>query len=135
MSPDARLMCGISLILIPTIVYGGLTILGVISNGAFGMPAQKNLSPSQIAFYRAGHAHAGVLTLLALFLQIALDSATLPLALVWPARVGAVTAALCVSGGFFAVAHMRALRFVLYTGALLVAATTLTVGIGLIRSR
>ena len=72
MSPDARLMCGISLILVPTIVYGGLTILGVISNGAFGMPAPKNLSPSQIAFYRAGHAHAGVLTLLALFLQIAL---------------------------------------------------------------
>jgi hypothetical protein len=36
MSPDKRLMCGISLILIPTIVYGGLTILGVISNGAFG---------------------------------------------------------------------------------------------------
>ncbi len=135
MSPDARLMCGISLILVPTIVYGGLTILGVISNGALGMPAPKNLSPSQIAFYRAGHAHAGVLTLLALFLQIALDSTALPLALVWPLRVGAVVAALLLSGGFFALAHMRALRVVLYTGALLVAATTLTVGIGLIRAR
>jgi uncharacterized membrane protein len=66
MSPDARLMCGISVILVPTIVYGGLTILGVLSNGASGMPAPKNLSPSQIAFYRAGHAHAGVLTLRAL---------------------------------------------------------------------
>jgi hypothetical protein len=135
MSSDARLMCGISLILIPTIVYGGLTILGVISNGALGMPAPKNLSPSLIAFYRAGHAHAGVLTLLALFLQIALDSATLPPALIWLARVGAVAGALLVSGGFFAVAHMRALRGVLYAGAVLVAATTLTVGIGLIRSR
>ena len=93
MSPDARLMCGISLILVPTIVYGGLTILGVISNGAFGMPAPKNLSPSQMTFYRAGHAHAGVLTLLALFLQIALDSATLPLAPILPARSGAVAAA------------------------------------------
>ena len=135
MSPDARLMCGISLILIPTIVYGGLTILGVISNGALGMPAPKNLLPSQIAFYRAGHAHAGVLTLLALFLQIALDSATLPPALLWPARIGAVGAALLVSGGFFAVAHVRALRGVLYAGAVLLAATTLTVGIGLIRAR
>jgi hypothetical protein len=27
-------MCGISLILVPTIVYGGLTVLYVISNGA-----------------------------------------------------------------------------------------------------
>jgi hypothetical protein len=135
MSPDARLMCGISLILVPTIVYGGLTILGVVSNGAFGMPAPKNLSPYQIAFYRAGHAHAGVLTLLALFLQIALDVAAIPPALVWPARVAAVAAALLVSGGFFAVAHVRALRGLLYAGAVLVATTTLTVGIGLIRAR
>ena len=135
MSPDARLLCGISLILVPTIVYGGLTVLGVVSNGAYGMPAPKNLSPSQIAFYRAGHAHAGVLTLLALFLQIALDSAAIPSALVWPTRVAAVAAPLLVSGGFFAVAHVRALRAVLYAGAVVVAAATLTVGIGLIRAR
>jgi hypothetical protein len=134
MSPDARLMCGISLILIPTIVYGGLTILAVISNGAFGTPGPKNLTSSQIAFYRAGHAHAGVLTLLALFLQIALDYVALPNWLVWPVRVGAVAAALLVSGGFFASAHKRSFRGLLYTGAVLVAATTLTVGIGLIRA-
>jgi len=135
MSPDARLMCGISLILIPTIVYGGLTVLSVVSNGAMGTPGPKNLSPPQMAFYRAGHAHAGVLTLLALFLQIGLDYAAIPHSLVWPTRVGAVAAALLVSGGFFAVAHARALRGLLYLGALLVAATTLTVGIGLIAGR
>ena len=135
MSPDARLMCGISLILVPTIVYGGLTILGVISHGALGAPGPKNLSPSQIAFYRAGHAHAGVLTLLALFLEVMVDDAAIPVALVWPVRVGAVAAALLVSGGFFAVAHIRALRGVLYSGAVLVVAATLTVGIGLIRAR
>jgi hypothetical protein len=135
MSPDARLMCVISLILVPTIVYGGLTVLGVVSNGAMGTLGPKNLSPSQMAFYRAGHAHAGVLTLLALFLQIGLDYAAIPHSLVWPTRVGAVAAALLVSGGFFAVAHARALRGMLYLGALLVAATTLTVGIGLIAGR
>lgn len=135
MSPDARLMCGISLILVPTIVYGGLTVLSVVSNGAMGTPGPKNLSPSQMAFYRAGHAHAGVLTLLALFLQIGLDYAAIPHSLIWPTRVGAVAAALLVSGGFFAVAHARALRGLLYLGALLVAATTLTVGIGLIAGR
>src|SRR5205823_11080601 len=94
MSPDARLMCGSTLILIPTIVYGGLTVLGVITNGAFGAPAPKNLSPSQVAFYRAGHAHAGVLTLLALFLQIGADYAVIPHSLVWPIRIGAIAAAL-----------------------------------------
>lgn len=134
MSPDARLMCGIALILVPTIVYGGLTVLYIISNGAFGAPGPKNLSPSQISFYRAGHAHGGVLTLLALFLQIAVDHAAIPEALVWPVRIGVVAGALCVSGGFFAVAHARALRGLLYLGAFLVAATTLTVGIGLVRT-
>src|SRR5215831_927403 len=98
MLPDARLMCGISLILVPTIVNGRLTVLNVISNGVFGTPGPKNLSPSQGAYYRAGHAHAGVLTLLALFVQIAADYASIPQMLVWPVRIGAVAAALLVSG-------------------------------------
>src|SRR5882672_278746 len=124
MSPDARLMCGLSLILIPTIVYGGLTVLGVVSNQVLGTPGPKNLSASQVSFYRAGHAHAGVLTLLALFLQIAVDNAALPSSfLVWPVRIGAIAASILVSGGFFAVAHLQSLRFLLYTGAVLLAAT------------
>jgi hypothetical protein len=134
MSSAARLMCGLSLILIPTIVYGGLTVLGVVTNGAFGAPGPRNLSASQIAFYRAGHAHAGVLTLLTLFMQIALDYVTLSSSWIWPARVGAIAASILVSGGFFAIAHVPSLRFLLYTGAFVLAATTLGVGIGLIRS-
>jgi hypothetical protein len=30
MSPDARLMCDVSLILIPAVIYGGVTILGLV---------------------------------------------------------------------------------------------------------
>jgi len=127
-------MCGIGLILIPTIVYGGLTVLGVVSNSAVGMPAPKGLSPSQVAFYRAGHAHAGVLALLALFLEIAMDYAAVPHFLIWPVRIGAIAAAILVSGGFFAIAHARALRRLLYAGATLVIATTLIAGIWLIRA-
>jgi hypothetical protein len=84
MSPDTRLMFGLSLILIPTIVYGGLTVLGVVSNRLLGAPGPPNLSATQIAFYRAGHAHAGVLALLAILLQIAVDYAAMPSLLVWP---------------------------------------------------
>ena len=105
MSPDTRLLCGLSLILIPTIVYGGLTVLGVVSNRLMGIPGPSNLSATQIALYRAGHAHAGVLTLLAMLLQIAIDYAAIPGSLVWPVRVGAIAASILVSGGFFAVAH------------------------------
>ncbi|HMK29640.1 MAG TPA: hypothetical protein VK473_08160 [Terriglobales bacterium] len=135
MSPDTRLMLGLSLILIPTIVYGGLTVLGVVTNRLMGCPGPTNLSPAQIAFYRAGHAHAGVLALLAMLLQIAIDYAAIPSGLVWPVRVGAIAASILVSGGFFAAAHRPSLRIILYTGAVLVALTTLTVGVGLIRSR
>ena len=134
MSSDARLMCGLALVLIPTIVYGGLTVLNVVTNGMLGTPGPRKLSESQITFYRAGHAHAGVLTLLALFVQLAVDSASLPPFLVWPIRAGAIAAAILVSGGFFAVAHVRSLRFLLYAGAVLVAIVTLITGIGLIRS-
>lgn len=134
MSPAARLMCGIGLILIPTIVYGGLTVLYVVSNGKLGPGGPRNLTPEQASFYRAGHAHAGVLTLLALLMQIILDHAVLSPELIWSVRIGVVAAALCVSGGFFAVAHVRALRGLLYLGAFLVATTTLTAGIGLLRT-
>jgi len=135
MSPEARLFCGLTLILVPTIVYGGLTVLGVVSGGRYGAPAPPDLSPLQVTFYRAGHAHAGVLSLLALFLQIALDHVSLPLALVLPLRVAALAAPLLVAGGFFGLAHSPPLRALLYLGAVVLAVTTLTVGVGLIRAR
>jgi hypothetical protein len=135
MSHDARLMCGLTLILVPTIVYGGLTVLGIVTNRTMGAPAADNLSPSQIAFYRAGHAHAGVLAILSLFLQIAIDYSVIPHSAIWPTRVGALLAALLVSGGFFGAAHLRALRVLLYLGATILVAVTLTVGICLLRAQ
>src|SRR5262245_57908492 len=134
MAHDARLMCGLTLILVPTIVYGGLTVLGIVTGRTMGTPAPKSLSPSQISFYRAGHAHAGVLAMLSLFLQIAIDYASIPRPVIWPARVGAQSAAILVSGGFFGIAHVRALPVLLYFGASVLTAVTLTVGIGLLRS-
>jgi len=134
MSHDTRFMCGLTLILVPTIVYGGLTVLGIVTGRTMGAPAPDSLSSSQVTFYRAGHAHAGVLAILSLFLQVAIDYAALPQSLVWPAPLGALAAALLVSGGFFAAAHMRALRVVLYLGAAVLAAVTLTVGVGLLRA-
>jgi hypothetical protein len=134
MSHETRWMCGVTLILVPTIVYGGLTVLGILTRRAMGAPAPENLTSEQITFYRAGHAHAGVLAILSLFLQIAIDYAAAPTALIWPLRIGALAAALLVSGGFFGAAHMRGLRILLYLSAALLTAVTLTVGIGLLRT-
>ena len=133
MSRDARLMCGLALVLVPTVVYGGLTLLGVASGGAYGAPAPRGLSPLQVSLYRAGHAHAGVLTILGVVLQILLDHCSLPPAFVWSARAGALAAPLLVSGGFFGTAHVPGLRALLYLGAATIGAVTLTAGVGLLR--
>ena len=98
------------------------------------MPGGPELTAVQYALYRAGHAHAGVLVLLSLVLQVLLDHARLSSRMTWSARVAAPLAAILVSGGFFGVAYVPALRLVLYSGAALVAYATLTVGIGLLRS-
>ncbi len=135
MSPDARLFCGMTLILVPTIIYGGLTVLGVVSGGRYGAPAPPDLTPQQVTLYRAGHAHAGVLVLLCLLLQIAIDHASLPLTPLRPLRVAAIAGPLLVSGGFFGLAHFPPLRALLYLGAAVLAVTTLAVGVGLIRGR
>ena len=133
MSQAARLLSGITLITVPTIVYGGLTVLGVVSSGPFGTGFGRPVSPEQTTFFRAGHAHAGVLVILSLVIQVMLDHAKLSDELVWALRIGAPLAAICVSGGFFGIAFLPSFRLLLYTGAALVSLVTLTTGIGLVR--
>jgi hypothetical protein len=134
MSRATQIMLGISLISVPTVIYGGLTLLGVLSGGGYGAPAPQGLTQTQQAFYRAGHAHAGVLLILSLILQMAVDYARLGV-MEWPIRIAAPVAAILVSAGFFGVAHLPALRVVLYSGATLVAANTVIVGVALLRGR
>ena len=132
MSGAARLFSGLTLLTVPTIVYGGLTLLGVVSRGRFGTGAPA-LTAEQASWFRAGHAHAGVLLIFSLEAQQLLDHARLPALLVTILRIAAPLAAVCVSGGFFGVAFVPSLRALLYLGATLVSGVTLATGIGLIR--
>ena len=134
MSRETRLMWGITLITVPTIVFGGFALLGVVSGGRFGLPTPPDLTPAQLVFYRAGHAHAGVLVILSLLLQLGIDQARLPRGLVWPIRIAAPAAAILVSGGFFGAAHLPALAVLLYAGAVTLVLVTLAVGIGMVRA-
>ena len=133
MSRATRLMVGITLLTVPGVVFGGLTVLGVVTSGEAGLPAPE-LTPLQATLYRAGHAHAGVLLILSLVLQVMVDHVALPLRAAWSARVAAPLAALLVPGGFFGLAHAPPLRGLLYAGAASIAYATLAVGIGLLRS-
>ena len=134
MSIAARLMLGIILLTVPTVIYGGLTVLGIVTSGAAGLRPRMALTPQQQSLFRAMHAHAGVLVLLSLILQVLADHAALPAPLAWSARVAAPLAAIVVPGGFAGLAFTRRLRGLLYAGAALLAFATVAVGIGLLRS-
>ena len=95
MTREARLLSGIILITIPTIQYGGyflLTSLMSKTSGYMENPLRQN-------FFRAGHAHAGVIVILSLVCQILADSAVLPSPLVWFVRIGVPLSAISHIGG------------------------------------
>jgi len=137
MSRATRLMAGLILVLVPTIELGGSFLLAALidrDSGYMTNPLRQN-------FFRAGHAHAGVLTILSLVCQIFVDAARLSRALAWLVRVGTPLSGILISAGFFvsvlapgATEPGRAVALI-YTGAVLLAASVLSLGIGLLRAR
>ncbi|MGH9628223.1 MAG: hypothetical protein ACRD7E_07775 [Bryobacteraceae bacterium] len=135
LSRDAKLVTGITLLTVPTIQYGGLTLLGVLTHGTAGMtPGGLVLDETQWALWRAGHAHAGVWLILSLIIQLLLDSSKLTASWKWLARIAAPLAAVSVSGGFFGVAFLPGFRWLLYFGAVCLFFAVITSGIGLLRN-
>src|ERR1700691_38814 len=89
MTREARVMSGIILISVPTIQYGGYFLLTSLMNKSSGYmdnPLRQN-------FFRAGHAHAGVIVILSLICQILADSAALPTSLLWLVKIAVHLAA------------------------------------------
>jgi hypothetical protein len=131
LTDDARVTAGIVL----------LTIVGIESGGWFLLKVVTGRVPAtdfQRSFYRAGHAHAGVLVtlgLLALVLTQATDLTGFPR---WLAGTGVLIAAILLPAGFFfsAIGSGRtspnrwAVLFPL--GAVALAAGVVTLGIGLL---
>lgn len=134
MTSQSKLICGIILLTVPTIQYGGYFLLTVLS-GKFKAP----LTDFQKAMFRAGHAHAGVLVILSLIAQLFIDNANLDTSLAWALRMSFPLAAILVSGGFFAAAagqnRTKPNKYIsiLYFGALLLAASLVVLGIALIK--
>jgi hypothetical protein len=58
-------------------------------------------NPLRQNFFRAGHAHAGVIVILSLICQLLADSAHLPASLLWTARIAVPLAAILIPAGFF----------------------------------
>ena len=136
MTREARLMSGIILITVPTIQYGGYFLLTSLMNRSSGYmdnPLRQN-------FFRAGHAHAGVIVILSLICQMLADSATLPNPLLWFARIGVPVAAIFISAGFFfsvlppTATEPSGAVSLIYVGAVVLAIAVISLGIGLLRA-
>jgi hypothetical protein len=133
LSREARLVAGITVLTVPTVMYGGITLIGILTRGAAGHAPNLDLNDVQWALFRAGHAHAGVWLVLSLVLQVLLDSAALTSGTKWAARISAPVAAIGISAGFFGFAFMPAFRWVLYLGAASLIVAVLLTGVGLVR--
>lgn len=73
MSPESRRSAGILLVVLPTVIFGGISILSLLispTSGYMNNPLRQNL-------WRAGHAHAGVYLILSLVILRYVDEAVL----------------------------------------------------------
>jgi hypothetical protein len=127
-----RLFSIISWIALPTVMFGGYSLLGLMARG------NTWLTPFRATYFRAGHAHAGVLLIMSLLYYTYLAQTTFSSGLKLAACIVLLVGVLAQSGGFFL--HMltgKSGRFsagnmVTIAGALLLAFAALLLAYGLI---
>jgi hypothetical protein len=131
LSEMSMVVAGILLVSLVTIEFGGMFLLRV----GTGREAVTNF---QRGFFRAGHAHAGVLVVLSLVVQPYVSAAGLDG--VWEvlATFGVPASAILMSAGFFLSAlgpgreQPNRLIALVFLGAAVLAASVLTLGVSLL---
>jgi hypothetical protein len=133
MSSDSVSTAGVLLITLVLVEWGGLVVLRIARG-------QQPATDFQRRFARAGHAHAGVLVVLSLVVQIYADAAGQSGLLDAVSRLGVPVAAILFPLGFFLSSagagrtEPSRLIILLYAGAVSLAAGVLSLGIGLLLS-
>lgn len=136
MSVESRRLAGILLIVLPTVMFGGVSLLTLLINdpGYMANPLRQDL-------WRAGHAHAGILLILSLIALRYVDEANLTARAKWFVRYAVPLAAILLPAAFFLsvlspeAQEPNGLINLAYLGAVLLAAGVLVLGFGLIRSK
>jgi fucose 4-O-acetylase-like acetyltransferase len=121
----------ISLLLLVSVEYGGWSLLGFLTG-------RGQLGEFREQFFRAGHAHAGVLLVLSLVYFLYLDRTGYSTGVQWIAGLLLLLGIMAQSGGFFL--HLALGQknrsslgtVVTRTGALLLAAALIVLAIGLL---
>ena len=131
LATDARITAGIVM----------LTIVGIESGGLFLLRTARSnpgFTDFQRSFFRAGHAHAGVLVILGLLCLVLTGATDLTGFWAWLAGTGVLIAAILMSAGFFFSAmgtgRTTPNRFIglIFAGAASLAAGVVTLGFGLL---
>jgi hypothetical protein len=134
MSQQSRRMAGILLVILPTVIYGGISILNFLVNDP--RYTQNQLRQD---LFRAGHAHAGVLLILSLVALRYVDEANLSEIWKWVVRIFIPSAAILLPAAFFFsvltpdATKPNGLIALAYLGAGALAIGLVTLGIGLIK--
>lgn len=134
MSAESRRMAGILLIVLPTVIVGGVSLLAML----LADPAYQ-ANPLRQDLWRAGHAHAGVLLVLSLVVLRYVDDASLGDAAKRFVRAGVPATAILLPLAFFLsvlspeAREPNAMIYLAYAGALLLASAVATLGVGLVR--
>jgi hypothetical protein len=134
MTYESRLLAGILLVILPTVMFGGVSILSLL----IGDPTyMQNVMRQDL--WRAGHAHAGVWLILALVVLRYVDEANLSNAMKWLVRGSVPIAAILVPAAFFLsmlssdAKAPNGLIYLAYVGGGLLALGVLVLGFGLVR--
>lgn len=131
LSSDALTTSGVLLLAIVAVEYGGTFMLKIVRG-------RVPLTEFQRSFARAGHAHAGVLVILALVCQILADSADMSGLQETVGREAMPIAAILISAGFFlssaGVGRTQPNRFIvlLWAGVALLSAGVIALALGLL---
>ncbi len=134
MSTMSLTVAGVVLITVPTIVFGGVSLLTFLMRD---VPGYRD-NPVRRSLWRAGHAHAGVLVLFALVAMLYVDQTSLPEGVRTLTRVLIVAAPILMPLGFFlSVARPGDTRpnkliWLTVAGGAGLAVGTLTLGVGLL---
>lgn len=135
MSPESRRLAGVLLVVLPTVMFGGVSILRLL----IGDPAYME-NPLRQDLWRAGHAHAGVLLVLSLVALRYVDEARLTPRLKWLVRGFLPIAAILMPVAFFLSVLKPATRepngfiYLAYVGAVFLAVGVVVLGVGLLRA-
>lgn len=134
MDPASRRLAGILLVVMPTVVLGGVSILRLLIDD----PTYA-ANPLRQDLWRAGHAHAGVLLVLSLVVLRYVDETSLSPGWTAVARHAVPFSAILVPAGFFlsvldaSATEPNGLISLAFAGAVSLVVGLVTLGVGLLR--